>query len=288
MLPAKKRFHAGMALLHHYTLLCGENQPFAKFLSIKIPFLTNRVRVCYAMNTERIFSGRGRDEKMKKIKKHLKRLFAAAIVLGLLGGGVVLVINWIMLAVTDDMIVSAEEAAAFGADCILVLGAGVRDDGTPSDMLRDRIDTGIMLYDDQVAPKLLMTGDHGREGYDEVNVMRERAMAADVPSQDIFMDHAGFSTYDSLYRARDVFGVSRVVIVTQEYHLPRALYIARSLGIEAVGVSADLNVYFGQFGHDLREIAARVKGMLYCWFKPEPTYLGEMIPISGNGEATLG
>lgn len=222
------------------------------------------------------------------MKKIFKRLFLIAVIVGLVLGTAVLVVNAVMINTTREAIVDAGKAGELGADCILVLGAGVRGDGSPSDMLRDRIDTGMSLYLAGAAPKLLMSGDHGRKGYDEVNVMRDRALAAGAESADVFMDHAGFSTYDSLYRARDVFGVKRVIIVTQSYHLPRALYIARSLGLEAVGVSADLNTYFGQTGRDIREAAARAKDMLYCWFKPSPTYLGEVIPISGNGEATLG
>lgn len=222
------------------------------------------------------------------MKKFFKRLFLIAILAGLVLGTAVLIVNAVMINTTRDAIVGAEKAGELGADCILVLGAGVRKDGNPSDMLRDRIDTGMSLYLAGAAPKLLMSGDHGREGYDEVNVMRDRALAAGAESADVFMDHAGFSTYDSLYRARNVFRVKRVIIVTQSYHLPRALYIARSLGLEAVGVSADLYTYFGQTGRDIREVAARAKDMLYCWFKPTPTYLGEAIPISGNGEATLG
>lgn len=222
------------------------------------------------------------------MKKFFKRLLLIAVLAGLVLGTAVLIVNAVMINTTRDAIVDAEKAGELGADCILVLGAGVRKDGNPSDMLRDRIDTGMTLYLAGAAPKLLMSGDHGREGYDEVNVMRDRALAAGAESADVFMDHAGFSTYDSLYRARDVFGVKRVIIVTQSYHLPRALYIARSLGLEAVGVSADLYTYFGQIGRDIREAAARAKDMLYCWFKPTSTYLGEAIPISGNGEATLG
>ena len=222
------------------------------------------------------------------MKKFFRRLLLIAILAGFVLGAAVLVVNAVVVSSTRDAIVDADAAGKLGADCILVLGAGVRKDGNPSDMLRDRIDTGMTLYLAGAAPKLLMSGDHGREGYDEVNVMRDRALAAGAESADVFMDHAGFSTYDSLYRARDVFGVKRVIIVTQSYHLPRALYIARSLGLEAVGVSADLYTYFGQAGRDIREMAARTKDMLYCWFKPAPTYLGEVIPISGNGEATLG
>ncbi|MBR6709137.1 MAG: YdcF family protein, partial [Clostridia bacterium] len=126
-------------------------------------------------------------------RKHAPRLGKLILWLVLIGAAAVLLINIGILSVASPAIVSAEEAAEYHADCILVLGAGVRPDGSPSDMLRDRIDTGIALYRAGAAPKLLMSGDHGRTHYDEVNAMRDRALAANLPSPDIFMDHAGFS-----------------------------------------------------------------------------------------------
>lgn len=189
-------------------------------------------------------------------------------------------------AATAAQIGTAESAAAFDADCILVLGAGVRDDGTPSPMLEDRLLTAIALYRAGVAPKLLMSGDHGTVGYDEVNTMKAFAIAQGVPSEDIFMDHAGFATYDSVYRARDVFAARRVVVVTQEYHLYRALYIANALELPALGVAADLRPYGGQTYYSLREIAARAKDALKCAFRPPPALLGETIPVSGSGDVT--
>ena len=226
--------------------------------------------------------------KKKTKKKGLRRLLNLFVILAIIGAAIVLTVNIIMLTATSGRIITTEEAAALDADCILVLGAGVRDDGSPSHMLRDRIDTGLTLYEAAASPKLLMSGDHGRVEYDEVNVMRDRALDAGVPSADIFMDHAGFSTYDSLYRTRDIFGAKKIIIVTQKYHLPRALYIAKSLGLDAYGVSADLNRYYGQLGRDIREAAARTKDMLYCIIKPQPVVLGEPISLSGSGEATLG
>lgn len=187
---------------------------------------------------------------------------------------------------SGEYIISEEAAAALDADCILVLGAGVWAGGEPSHMLNDRLEVCISLYEKGTAPKILMSGDHGREEYDEVNVMKDFAVKAGVPSEDIFMDHAGFSTYESMYRARDVFKAQRVVIVTQEYHLYRAIYVARALGLDAYGVSADLRSYRGQQVYDLREILARCKDFVMTILKPEPTYLGEVIPISGSGDAT--
>ena len=131
-----------------------------------------------------------------------------------------------------------------------------------------------------------MSGDHGRADYDEVDAMKAYAVDAGVPSADVFMDHAGFSTYETIYRARDVFCARKVIIVTQEYHLYRALYIARQLGLEAYGVDADYRTYVGQLARDVREILARAKDVGTCILLPEPTYLGEAIPIWGSGELT--
>lgn len=221
-----------------------------------------------------------------------RRILLSLIVLALLGGLTLGVLNAVVLLSTADRIHESTEVAAEAVegewDCILVLGAGVREDGSPSHMLEDRLKTAIALYQAGVAPKLLMSGDHGRVDYDEVNVMRQYALDAGVPSEDIFMDHAGFSTYDSIYRARDIFLADQILVVTQGYHLPRALYIADALGVKAEGISADLRMYAGQLGRDIREAAARVKDFGYALLKPAPVCLGEEIPVSGNGEATLG
>lgn len=201
-----------------------------------------------------------------------------------------LISGYVKLSV-KSRILSPEEAAGSGYDCILVLGAGVWGEGEnarPSHMLEDRLLTAIPLYESGAGKKLLMSGDHGTTDYDEVNVMRSFALEKGVPSEDIFMDHAGFSTYESLYRARDVFRAEKVLIVTQGYHLYRALYVAKALGLDAAGVAADLRPYRGQRYYDLREVLARCKDAAICTVKPLPTYLGDPIPISGSGEATLG
>ena len=142
------------------------------------------------------------------------------------------------------------------------------------------------LYKKGAAPKIIMSGDHGREEYDEVNAMKQAAIDAGIPSDDVFMDHAGFSTYESIYRAKEIFEADKIIIVTQEYHLYRALYIAQGLNVEAYGVSADLRTYRGQSMRDAREILARCKDFVNTIFLPKPTYLGEKIPVSGNGDRT--
>ncbi len=185
-----------------------------------------------------------------------------------------------------DEFENAQSDETIKFDAILVLGAGVNPDGNPSLMLRDRLDMAIKIYDAQLAPKLLMSGDHGNVSYDEVNVMKSYARTANVPSSDVFMDHAGFSTYESIYRAKAVFEANALIIVTQRYHLPRAVFIAKSLGIEAVGIAADDIRYSGQTMRAAREVLARVKDTGSTIFKPLPTYLGDVIPISGDGDQT--
>jgi vancomycin permeability regulator SanA len=196
-------------------------------------------------------------------------------------------INGIVVGTASNYILSPEAAAQLmDVDCILVLGCLVKNDGVPSDMLHDRLRQSVELYQLGAAPKLLMTGDHGTAGYDEVDAMKTYAVNAGIAPEDVFMDHAGFSTYESMYRAKEIFGAKKIIIVTQEYHLYRAIYIARSLGIDAYGVTSDYNWYLDQFRRDVREVLARVKDFGTSIFKPEPTYLGDMIPIWGDGNLT--
>lgn len=187
---------------------------------------------------------------------------------------------------TTPYIYSEEDYQSQSADCILVLGCGVKS-LTPSLMLRDRLDAAIRLYKTGVAPKLLMSGDHGEENYNEVGVMKAYAIEQGVPAEDIFMDHAGFSTYESLYRVKEIFGCQRVVVVTQKYHLYRALYLGNKLDINISGFSADTVRYAGQTYRDIREILARDKDFITAIIKPVPQSVkGEKIDISGNGNIT--
>lgn len=220
------------------------------------------------------------------MKRKAKRIFVVLISAAVLLAAAVFVPNFIVVNKTKSNIVTLEEAAKLSdIDCAVILGAGVRD-GKPTPMLRDRLLTGIELYKNGGAKKLIMSGDHGSEEYDEVNIMKSFAVENGIPDSDIFMDHAGFSTYDTVYRAKEIFEADNIIIVSQEYHLYRALYIAEKLGVKAVGVSADLNTYRGQTKRDLREILARDKDFFNCIIKPEPTYLGDKIPVSGNGNFT--
>ncbi len=224
---------------------------------------------------------------MRKITKPILIVLIVCLSLGLLGSLAVAGINSLVVGSTQENILSPADAAQLSdVDCILVLGCGVWGDNQPSHMLADRLQRSVELYKAGAAPKLLMTGDHGRENYNEVSVMKQYAIDAGIPAENIFMDHAGFSTYESLYRAKDIFCAEKIIIISQEYHLYRALYIAEELGLEAYGVSANYRSYGGQLGRDLREILARCKDFTMTLFWPRPTYLGDQIPISGNGNAT--
>lgn len=224
---------------------------------------------------------------MKKIKKIILIALCVCFGIALICGISLLSINGFVKYSTMDRILSAEQAAELkDVDCILVLGCGVWDDGRPSHMLEDRLKRSMELYELEAAPKLLMSGDHGRDNYDEVAVMKAYAITAGAPSRDVFMDHAGFSTYESIYRAKAIFKAEKIIIVTQEYHLHRALYIARSFGLDAYGVSSDYRGYSGQAMREIREILARIKDFGSCILRPHPTYLGDAIPIWGDGNLT--
>ena len=216
---------------------------------------------------------------MKKVLKYGIIVIAAIAV-------IVLGINlYVRLSTKNQIIKENEYSNLSDVDCIIILGAGIWGD-KPSPMLEDRLQEGIKLYQNGISDKIIMSGDHGRKEYDEVNIMKNYAIEKGIPSENIFMDHAGFSTYESIYRAKDIFQAKKVVIVTQKYHLYRALYIANRLGLEAYGVGADPRQYVGAFNREVREILARDKDFIKCIFKPEPTYLGDTIPVSGNGDIT--
>lgn len=168
----------------------------------------------------------------------------------------------------------------------LVLGARVYSDGRLSDMLHDRVQSALELYQNGKVEKILLSGDHGRENYDEVSAMRDYLLENGVPGNDIFLDHAGFDTYDSMYRARDVFLVDSMIVVTQEFHLPRAVYIARSLDVDAIGFVADKQHYLFMVRNNIRESLARIKAFFNVLLHSNPKFLGDKIPVSGNGMIT--
>ena len=166
----------------------------------------------------------------------------------------------------------------------LVLGARVKANGTLSDILKDRVLTALDLYRAKKVSKILLSGDHGTKEYDEVNAMKDFLLKEKVRPEDLFLDHAGFDTYDSVYRARDIFQVESMIVVTQEFHLVRAVYIARGLGIDAIGMTADRQQYLGIVRYQIREIPARIKAFFDVVFGSKPKFLGDTIPITGESQ----
>ncbi len=236
-----------------------------------------------------------------KIKKWIGRTILAGLILASIAGVAGMTINnqvikqerdKILCAVTEEKPelkkVETEALKAMDADCILVLGAGIKDDETPTPMLKDRLDLGILLYEQGVAPKLLLSGDNGTEGHNEIHVMLNYVKKAGVPEEDIFCDHAGFSTYDSMYRAKEIFSANTMVVVTQTYHEYRALYIGEKLDLTVAGAAADQMTYAGQPAREIREVLARVKDFFKVMGKPESVLGGDVIPISGSGMISHG
>lgn len=218
--------------------------------------------------------------------KVVGRLLAAVLAIAF---AVVLVFagtNAAAILTTQDDIVDQQAAASFDADAIIVLGASVYPDGTPSGILQDRLDDGIALYFAGAAPKIIMSGDNGTESYNECWAMKQYAISQGVPSEDVFCDHAGFSTYETMYRARHVFGADRVVIATQTYHLYRAIYDAQGVGMEAIGVPSDYGEYVNQSWYDFREIFARTKDFFQVLMKTPSTYVGDPISLDQSGNVT--
>lgn len=167
-------------------------------------------------------------------------------------------------------------------DAVLILGASVFESGKLSDILSDRVDTAIDLYEKGAAKKILVSGDHGQDSYDEVNSIKDYLLDKGIPARDIFLDHAGFDTYDSLFRAKAIFKVHNLAITTQKFHLSRAVYIAAHLGMDVYGIPSDRHKYQKIAYFELREFFARIKAFFDVRFNAQPKYLGEQIPITGS------
>ncbi len=192
----------------------------------------------------------------------------AVILLCLLFIGVIAVISiseYVRISTNGEIYSNALSIEdADNIDCIVVLGAGLKSDGTPSHMLEDRIKVGVDVMMATGIKYILMSGDKSGEYYDEPAAMKRYAESLGVESDRILIDEKGYSTYESMTRVKDEYGFDRVVVITQKYHLHRALYISRCYGVDAVGVSADLRGYRGQSVREIREILARVKDFFMC------------------------
>ena len=193
-------------------------------------------------------------------------------------------VNLYIVFGTKSKMKEADDINKFDYDAILVLGCSVKSDG-PSNLLRDRLDSAYEVYE-KTGLKIIVSGDHEDAYYNEVKVMKEYLVGKGVPSEDIYMDHSGFSTYDSMYRAKSTFGIRSVVVITQQYHLYRSVYTARSMGMNAVGVPAIKVDRTGQRMRDLREILSRDKAYVDCIRKEKPKVTGDKVDMEKSGDLT--
>ena len=219
---------------------------------------------------------------MAFIKKFLKILLVLFLIGAIIFGGIQIYVN----SFAKGRLVSP--ATAPSVDAVMILGAYVYENGNPSPVLQDRLDYGYEIYQAGKAKKIIVTGDHGTIQYDEVNAMKDYLLKKGVPAQDIFLDHAGFDTYDSMYRARDIFGVKSLIISTQQFHINRALYISQRLGLDSYGYPSDDNILPRIQLQNARESLAKVKAVLETdILRNKPRLLGPKIPISGDGRVTF-
>lgn len=216
-----------------------------------------------------------------KIKKIFSYLFWSSILACVFGVILIMGIHT-YIDLKSEAYIYSELKDIPEAQVALVLGALVNSEGKLSDILKDRVDTAIELYDAKKVEKFLLSGDHGRYTYDEVNAMKDYLLEKGILKEDIFLDHAGFDTYDSIYRAKEIFEVESMIIVTQEFHLPRAIYIAESLDIKSYGIIADKHIYVKASYNERREVLAQMKAFYNVLFHSKPEFLGDVIPITGD------
>lgn len=215
------------------------------------------------------------------LKKHFKKFLIACFIIGIF----IFSINYYIVKSTEAY-VFLDIKKLPKVDAIIVLGAKVTNEKL-SYVLEDRLIAGVNIIYAHKAKAILLSGDHGQKEYDEVNSMRKYMLRRNfnIKKEQIFMDHAGFDTYDSMFRAQEIFGIKSAIIVTQDFHINRSVYIARSLGIEAYGFAVDESIYKEslRFNWRIREVLSRVKAFKDVQIQSNPTFLGEKIPITGNG-----
>jgi SanA protein len=211
------------------------------------------------------------------LKKIVKVFTTILILILIIAALVVLLPQAVTRLYTSSRLYSVNKVPA--SPVAIVFGAGLRRDGTPSPVLRDRIDTAIQLYAAGKVQKLLMSGDNRFIEYNEPGAMRDYAISQGIPSDDIVLDYAGRRTYDTCYRAKHIFQVDSAILVTQGFHLPRAVYVCNSLNLPAVGVSADTRQYrpLSLLYWGMREAAATLVAL---W----EVHVSQPIPVLGDPE----
>lgn len=171
-------------------------------------------------------------------------------------------------------------------DCIIVLGAQIYQNRTPSPMLQDRLDGAVWLFESGYSDRILVSGDHREDNYNEPRVMYRYLLDQGIPDEAIFMDHYGLDTYDTIYRAQHVFQIKTAIIATQRFHLERALFIADKIGIKAIGYATDPRIYASEVYMFVREMGARLKAVYETRTDAVPQYQSLPQPIEGDGRTT--
>ncbi len=209
--------------------------------------------------------------------------FLAGLILAI---GISILAIYVFIAIKGNSLTRTQENLPAKVDCIIVPGASVYDNRTPSPMLQDRLDGAVFLYQQGVSDRILVTGDHREDNYNEPLVMYRYLLEQGIPDQAIFMDHYGLDTYDSIHRAKHVFGVQSAIIATQRFHLQRALFIAKGLDLDIYGYRTDFRPYESNVYMHIREIGARLKAVYEVRTGALPLHESSPRPISGDGRHT--
>jgi len=214
------------------------------------------------------------------IKKTFKMIFTILGILILLAI-VILGLPRVITALFSESLIYKSTAEIPTRRAAIVFGAGLQRDGTPSPVLRDRVEAAVQLYKAGKVEKILMSGDNRFVDYNEPGAMFNFAVELGVPAEDIVLDYAGRRTYDTCYRARWIFNLKEAVLVTQTYHLSRALYTCNLLGLPSIGYAADLRPYYpsSYFIWNIREIPATFMALVDIWFRHPIPVLGQQEPI---------
>ncbi len=219
---------------------------------------------------------------LRKIIRNLLRGLLLVIFLALVIFGLPRIITGLY---TRSRLYTVESAPA--APVGIVFGAGLTRNGSPSPVLRDRVETAAALYTAGKIEKILMSGDNRISSYNEPGAMRSYALELGVPDEDIVLDYAGRRTYDTCYRARHIFGVRQAILITQSFHIPRAIYLCNHLGVSSVGVPADVRTYGRRSNAywNIREIPATTMALWEVWISRPLPVLGKPEPIFNADEA---
>lgn len=219
-----------------------------------------------------------------------RRCVRALLLVGVLAALAIAVANVVTVAATRDRVVTvngaASELASDPADAVVVLGASVYADGTPSDILADRLEVACDLYKAGAVRAVIVSGDNRTSHYNESDAMKAYCVALGVPSEAVYVDHAGNTTYESMWRARYVFGAERIVVATQAYHLYRAMFTADCLGMQVWGVPCDKGAYDNQRAYSVREVLARAKDFYAALLRLPVETSGEAVSLDASGDLT--